>query len=59
MTGKHIQEIAAPDKWAPFNALRNPEACDRYAREILGITLHCGSPAEEIQRVVNLYRASW
>jgi hypothetical protein len=48
-----------PDKWAPYNALRNPAACDRYAREVLGITLHTGSTAEEIARVVRLYRSSW
>jgi hypothetical protein len=48
-----------PDKWAPYDALRNPKACDRYAREVLGVELHSGSTAEEIQWVVRLYKASW
>ena len=47
------------DKWAPYRALNNPTFCDDYAREVLGITLHHASTAEQIEYVVRAYRASW
>jgi hypothetical protein len=49
----------SPDKWAPWNALRCPEAADRYLQETYGITLHQGSTADEIRTAVNYYKRSW